>query len=493
MIIKLSYIIQFKYSDIYLQDMGQFIGRKDELSVLQEFYDGSFVKAYSIIGRRQIGKTSLIDEFVKDKDHVKFEFLKSSLDKNLQMIGLTMSSLTGVRKEYNSSLEFLWDLAEYIKGKKIVVVFDEFPYMVECDESFPASVQHFIDVQLGDSKLIVSGSSIKTMKYETQDYSRPLYGRTRPLWVRQMGIRECSVFHLQLPDIEQLKLYMAVGGVPLYHAVPGFADFEDYVEKMILGPLSPFRNEGEDMIRRELDHSNDIIAILDSMRGRRTAINEISSRTGIDRNICRVRLKDMKLLGMISEINPMWGAPKRFTYYRITDHMLSFSYLVKRNETSYNASLSEKYKALAQLISTSRGLMFESFCADLLCASYAVRTIGSWWGEGPLLDRWGDVKRNNDGTPRIAEQDIDIAAEVMSNNNLVNLAVECKFTDYPTGFDALNELESAVGCIGKKRYVRKMIISPSGFTEELTRYSEENGILLVGLDMIMGRKPMPPL
>ncbi len=471
--------------------MKEFIGRVEELSILEEFYNDPNIKAYAIIGRRQIGKSALIDEFIKDKKSIKIEFLDSSLSKNLELMGRVMSSVTGSKKEYESSMDFMWDLADYIKGQYMAVVFDEFPYMVKCDESFAALTQYFIDVQLGDSKLIISGSSIKTMEYETTEYSRPLYGRTRTLWLHQMTLKECMLFHEDLSDLDQLRLYMAIGGTPMYHAVPRFDNFQDYIEKMILGPHSIFRNEGENMIKREMGHADDIISLLDSMTGRSTTIKTMATRTGVDRNTCSGYVNDLEALDMVRANTPMWGSPKKPVQYSISDYMLSFSFLVQRNDILFNSNVSERFRALSNLISTSRGFMFEQYCMDLIVRSYPVRSIGRWWGSKTVKDGSGDKVLDGSGVPITVNCDIDIAAEIMVNNNLVNLAVECKFKSAPVGFEALNELDSSIESLGSKRYVRRMIISPSGFTDDLVDHAAENGILLVGLDMIIGKEPMP--
>ena len=473
--------------------MGRFIGRERELSFLEDFRRNGFKKACAVIGRRQIGKSSLIDEFIKDKDHFKIEFAKTSRDTNLRLMSRTMTQFTGEEKDYSNPMDFLWDLAGCIKGRSIIVVFDEFPYMVDCDKEFAALTQYFIDMQLGDSKLIISGSSVKTMEYETKDYTRPLYGRTVPLYVDQMELGECAPFHPDMPDLEQLKLYLAVGGVPLYHQTDGCGDFRCYMERMILSPQAPFREEGEQMVNRELSPSPDYIKVLDSLRGRRNSIADITARTSFDRNLCAKYLKDMMALRMVSEYHPMWGAQKKPRYYAISDRMLASYYLVKRNDTSYGASPSEKYNALVPLLSTSRGLMFESFCTDLLCKSYPVREIGSWWGAGPDYDRWGNPRIDDEGNPVMVMHGIDIAADIAVGSNIVNLAVECKFSANPTGFEALNELDSSLRCLKTKRHTRRMIISPLGFTEELRDYAEQNAILLVDLDMIMSRRPLPSL
>ena len=45
-----------------------FVGRTKELSFLNDLYDSDKFEFAVIYGRRRVGKTTLIKEFVKDKD-----------------------------------------------------------------------------------------------------------------------------------------------------------------------------------------------------------------------------------------------------------------------------------------------------------------------------------------------------------------------------------------------------------------------------------------
>lgn len=461
--------------------MGAFIGRKDELSFLDEFYNNSQRKACAVIGRRQIGKSSLIKEFIKDKENFIIEFIDGSLEVNLLLMSNIMSHYTGVRKEYKTSFDFVWDLAEYIKGKKAIIIFDEFPYIVSCDPSFAGITQHLIDMQLGDSKLIISGSSIKTMDYETADYSRPLYGRTVQLRLKELTIEESIQFHPHLPDMDQIRMYLSVGGVPMYHLMSDDT-YRNYIEKMFLSSGVLLKDEGEKMILRELSPAKDYVELVNTVRGRKITVADIVSKTGINRTTCARYLDAMKALDMISECHPMWGAPNKPKYYSISDNMLAFSYMIKRNDAPYLSDPRAKYDALNQLILTFHGLMFEQFCMKAICKAYPVREIGSWWGKGRGTDEDAPV-----------EYDIDVAAEVVVGNNIVSLAVECKFVNRPIGLGALKELDDATSHFKTKHYLRKMVISPSGFTEDLEEYAIGNNILLVNADMLLGRSPMPRL
>lgn len=47
-----------------------FIGRERELASLKEFYEKDRIGTIVIYGRRRIGKSTLITEFVKDKNDI---------------------------------------------------------------------------------------------------------------------------------------------------------------------------------------------------------------------------------------------------------------------------------------------------------------------------------------------------------------------------------------------------------------------------------------
>ncbi len=58
-----------------------FIGRKQELEGLEKQYHGKNVKLVILYGRRRIGKTEILKQFCKDKEHVFFS-CKECTDKS---------------------------------------------------------------------------------------------------------------------------------------------------------------------------------------------------------------------------------------------------------------------------------------------------------------------------------------------------------------------------------------------------------------------------
>ena len=107
-----------------------FIGRKEELNTLEkEFHrDGSFVVIY---GRRRIGKTTLIKEFIKDKQAFYFLATEEVESQSMKRLAGVVARVTGnsmlQRVTFTDWLDLFREIANYRPGEKKVLVIDEFP------------------------------------------------------------------------------------------------------------------------------------------------------------------------------------------------------------------------------------------------------------------------------------------------------------------------------------------------------------------------------
>jgi AAA+ ATPase superfamily predicted ATPase len=73
-----------------------FVNRESELAVLQREYameDASFTVIY---GRRRVGKTALIGEYIKDKPAVYFYVTERNLKEQLKQITRQIVEYTGI-------------------------------------------------------------------------------------------------------------------------------------------------------------------------------------------------------------------------------------------------------------------------------------------------------------------------------------------------------------------------------------------------------------
>ena len=160
----------------------EFIGRTKELSDLKQEYNNkhSFVVIY---GRRRIGKTALIQEFIKDKPALYFLATEESEPQSMKRFALSLSQFAN--QEFIAKANFddwieLFKLFAAVPGKNTkVLVLDEFQYMLNTNPAFTSIFQKAWDEILSkqDIMVIICSSYINMMAKQVLAENSPLYGR----------------------------------------------------------------------------------------------------------------------------------------------------------------------------------------------------------------------------------------------------------------------------------------------------------------------------
>ena len=199
----------------------KFIDRDEESAYLDREYRSDKFSLTVIYGRRRVGKTELIGNFLKDKPNIYFLADKRGTRSNLYRFRKKAAEFL---KDYEPTLETFDEVFEYINtkwsgGKKLVIVIDEFSYLAQMDESISSVFQLIVDEILKNSAfhLILCGSSISMMEKSTLAHSSPLYGRrTGQIEVKPMLFRNVGEFFPGMYRDEIVNIYGATGGVPFY-------------------------------------------------------------------------------------------------------------------------------------------------------------------------------------------------------------------------------------------------------------------------------------
>ena len=149
---------------------AMFVGRKTELKEFNELYKKNCFQMPIVYGRRRVGKTFFINEFCKDKENIFFSCDQSNYQENLNKYSrLVLDHFKDNREENFASFESAINyIIEHYKNKKkpIVLVFDEFPYLVYSNKSILSKLQNYIDNTLKKHNvfLILCGSYISFME-----------------------------------------------------------------------------------------------------------------------------------------------------------------------------------------------------------------------------------------------------------------------------------------------------------------------------------------
>lgn len=454
--------------------MAKFIGREREMNLLESSYGESC--AFLIYGRRRIGKTTLIKRFCRDKRALFFSCLDSSVRDNLRYFTDVVSDFRGERREeYRDYYEFFNDLAAIGKDELTVVVLDEFQYISTESPEVKSYAQHLIDKMDRDETrlmLILCGSSVRTMRSLAEDGANPLYGRfKRKIVLGPLSFEETRLLHPGMGDLDCLKLYLTVGGIPRYHVEIDQTTYDDCIRDNFLSD-GWMTEEAEDLIRSEFSPSERYMSVISAISGGAVILKEIAEKVGVKESTCKYYLDELLKSGIISTVNPMMGAPKRKTYY-VADYLFAFNYevLTRRRYMISTEDAESSLREIGPYISTFLGRRFELFCKDFIVRNYTVKDIGRWWIDNSRTD---------------THEDIDIVARVSSSGVSTDLFIECKFTKDPSGFTVFNRLDNRVqGRFDKGNY-RLGIISVSGFEEELRDFASQAHILLIGPEELFG-------
>lgn len=449
-----------------------FIGRKRELAALQKQYIGNQFEFTVIYGRRRVGKTAIINEFVKDKDVIYFTGVESNADQNLKNLSQSIMSLNPdlpVGSEFPSfqaALEFVFSLA---KDKRIVFVMDEYPYVAKASKTMASTLQLLIDRYQDTSKLflILCGSSMSYMEDHVLAYKAPLYGRrTAQMKIRPFAFTEVCEFFQNFSDEDKAIAYGIVGGTPQYLLqVNDRLSIKENIQDIYLNPNSFLFEEPLNLLKQEVREPANYNAIISAIATGATKLSEISGKVKEDTSACTAYIRNLTSLGILKKETPYGEVGNRKTIYTIEDNMFRFWYrFVADNISLISRGATEiAYKRIEPFISDYMGAVFEDISkqylwAELLQGDSPVRfaSLGRWWG-------------TNSKTRK--QEEIDIMGV---EDNDTALFAECKWTNEKTDLAVLEKLlERSHLFHYKKKFF--YLFAKSGFSAGCIRKATEMG------------------
>ena len=138
-------------------------------------------KTILLLGPRQVGKTTLIQEYIKEKPMLYYYATEINLAMQLKAFIEDMCETLALGNvTFDTFEDALVYLSRNIGEKKLVLVIDEYQNLAKLDKGFSSMLQKVWDLHLKKSNihLILCGSTISMMHSEILNYSAPLYGRS---------------------------------------------------------------------------------------------------------------------------------------------------------------------------------------------------------------------------------------------------------------------------------------------------------------------------
>lgn len=462
-----------------------FIGREKELADLNELYLQHRFQLFVLYGRRRVGKTTLLNEFCKDKDSIFYSAEQSNDKLNLDKFSsLVFHFYHETNLEpFSSWTNALSYIDEHQKDKRLVLVIDEFPYLVRKNKALLSELQHLIDHKLKNGSLfmILCGSYMGFMEKEVLSSKSPLFGRrTGQLHMKPFSYRTSIEFLDNFSDEERLQLYGAFGGTPLYlQQVKHGETFEENIKGAFLKNTSYLYEEPLLLLRQEVQEPGVYSAIIEAIANGYTKANEISTKTGEDAAKCLKYIKTLCELGIVYRETPFGEKESsRKTIYGISDFMFRFWYrYVFTNRTLIETGAREVVwkKRIVPDYNNYMGLVFEKVCMD-----YLVRQNAK--GELPILftsaGRWW-------GTNQATRNQVEI--DLIANDGKNYLIGECKWRNEKLDLAVIRNLKEKADIFNRNReHTWFVLFSKSGFTQAvLEEVKRDKYLILVDLVTLM--------
>ena len=465
-----------------------FIGRERELEDLLRMYQEDAFQLFVLYGRRRVGKTTLLNEFCKDKNSIFYSAEQSNDKRNLEKFSQLVFSHYGEEtlEPFSSWEKALTYISNRQAGERLVIVIDEFPYLVKKNRALLSELQHLIDHKLKDTRLfiILCGSYMGFMEKEVLGSKSPLFGRrTGQLHMKPFDYKTSLAFLEGFSDEDKLRLYGAFGGTALYlQQVKGGLTLEENIKDAFLRVTAYLYEEPLLLLRQEVQEPGVYSAIIEAISAGATKSNEISTRIGEENAKCIKYINTLCELGILYKETPFGEKDtSRKTIYAISDFMFRFWYryvFANRSLVETGARDAVWKKRIEPSYNEYMGIVFERVCRDYLVRENTkgnlpilFTDIGRWWGNDPATR---------------SQVEIDLVA----NDGNDYLFCECKWRNEPLDLAVLKKLRERADVFRKSRGgTHYVLFSKSGFTDAVKAEAEKDStVLLVDLSDIMANE-----
>ena len=450
------------------------IGRETELRTLQRLYERDGFQFPVLFGRRRVGKTYLMSEFVKDKRAIFFTAVEDNVTANLRNLSRAIYALDQPDADpqlaprypdFQTAFEAVFARASQ---RRIVFIIDEYPYLAKADPSVSSILQALIDRSKDASQLylMLCGSSLSFMREQVLGEQSPLYGRrTAQIELRPLDFFESRRFFPALEPIEAAEVYGMTGGIPLY--LQQFSDsrsLDENIAEAFLDPSSILFEEPLNLLKQEVQKSAAYNSIIEAIASGKTENNEIATTVGLTAGELTYYLKELQRIGLVEKEFPVCGGGRRPTY-RLADNLFRFWYrFVAPNRSTIERHMPRRALTLIQKhLSEYMGDVFERICREWLWRQNVagklgedVDAIGRWWGNNPRERR---------------EEEIDI---VGLTEGVPTVLGECKWQQEKVGLDVAKTLGDRGSLVHASSHAQRFIFSKTGFTEGLREEAERD-------------------
>lgn len=455
------------------------LGRTSELQSLEDMYHGEKSTLTILYGRSNIGKTTLLKEFCKDKDCIYYSAPQASAKEQMQIMKKHFARQLGIaldneilasKNTYKELLPFVNNINNSVK----LLIIEEFQNIVKCNKELMDAISSIVKGEAADSKtmIICTSSSISWIENSlVSAIGMNAYSINSFLKLKELSFVDTVRMFPAYTVPDCLRLYAVTGGVPGY--MSKFSDrisLKENICKQILTPGSYLNEEGCEYIKEELRETSLYNTILYCIANGEYKLNELHEHTEFGRDKISVYLKNLierEIVEKIFSYDTQGNEHTRKGLYRIKAGLIEFWFrYIYANVSELNMNEPEEF------YHTYIEKSFDEFAAETFIK------VGTEFIE--LMDTMGklQIKINRKGRWWGKNGNIDIIACDTENHYVIG---KCNWLSEVFTFQMFEELMYNVSLAGiGKDYI--YLFSKATFDEELTRFASENkNVMLIGI------------
>ncbi|MEZ5038870.1 MAG: ATP-binding protein [Saprospiraceae bacterium] len=357
--------------------MKQFIGRKEEQQILKEALQSAEAEMLAVIGRRRIGKTFLVTSSYEKQ--IAFEITgvqNASRNQQLrtfadQLQYLAKTEIAPPKDWLDAFFTLRTYLEPHLGKKKIVIFFDELPWLATPRSGFLKALGYFWNSWASRQNMVVviCGSAASWMIQKVVNHKGGLHNRiTKYIHLKPFTLSETEAYFkakgIRFNRYQIVQLYMALGGVPHYlKEVKKGQSAVQNIDHILFAENSFLKNEFSRLYPALFENADYHIAVIRALAKKRQGLTRqqiIQQAKTPQGGATTTILEELVQSGFLGAYYP-FGKKKKEMLYRLTDEYSLF-YLQfmedKKNEGSGTwLRLSQK-----QEYTTWSGYAFESIC-----------------------------------------------------------------------------------------------------------------------------------
>ena len=379
-----------------------FLGRTSELNYLNAFYDSEGSQLLVVYGQKNIGKTSLLKEFVKGKPYHYYCARSASEREQTYEWGRELRNLTGNLPEYPSYAEIFEGISENGSGKMVMIV-DEFQHAVKSGNAFMKDLVSFVRERGKHREILVVLLSSSTGWVENSMVTRigeAAYALSGFLKIKELPFEEMRRFFSKFSAEECVEAYAILGGFPgLWTQFDDALSIKENICRFILNPHTYLQEEGLRTVAEELRETAVYHTILASIASGRHKLNDLYRHTGFSRAKISVYLKNLMELELVEKVFSYDTEGKANTQkgiYRIRNHFVHFyfRFLYPNRSALALKSVDEFYEEHIQLFFKNFATpYFKEVCRQQIekwdreeKLPIGIDRIGEWVGKSGNID-----------------------------------------------------------------------------------------------------------